>query len=133
MEAEKAADIIGALADGVNPLTGEEFPKDSVYNNPEIIRAMFAAAEALKQEGLREARRRNRKLPPNAGQPWSPEEDEKLAAMFDRGATIQQLAQSHQRTRGAIAARLERLGKIQDRSQVDVRNETRGNSTELAP
>ncbi len=131
MEAEKAADIIGALADGVNPLTGEEFPKDSVHNNPEIIRALFAASEALKQERLREARRKNRKLPANTGQPWSSEEDEKLATMFDRGTTIQQLAESHQRTRGGIAARLERLGKISDRSQVNVRREPRDNSTEL--
>ena len=132
MEAEKAADIIGALADGVNPLTGEEFPKDSVYNKPEVIRALFAAVEALKQERLREARRGNRKLPASAGQSWSSEEDEKLAGMFDRGATIQQLAESHQRTRGGIAARLERLGKISDRSQVDVRSGPRGNSTELS-
>ena len=112
-------------------MMGEEFPKDSVYNNPEIIRALFGAVEALKQERLREARRRNRKLPANAGQPWSPEEDEKLASMFDRGATIQQLTENHQRTRGAIAGRLERLGKIQDRSQVDVRNQPRANSTEM--
>ena len=131
MENAKAADIIAALADGVSPLTGEEFPKNSVYNNPEIIRALFAAVEALKQEARREAKKRNRQLPANAGQPWSAEEDEKLASMFDRGAAIQELTESHQRTRGAIATRLERLGKIQDRSQVDVRNQTRANSTEM--
>ena len=115
MENAKAADIIATLADGVNPLTGEEFPKDSVYNNPEIIRTLFAAVEALKQEARGEARKRNRQLPANAGQPWSPEQDEKLASMFDRGTTIRQLAESHQRTKGAIASRLVRLEKIQDR------------------
>jgi len=41
MESQRAKEIIQLLADGVNPITGEEFPPDSPYNNPEIIRAFL--------------------------------------------------------------------------------------------
>jgi hypothetical protein len=48
----------------------------------------------------------------NSGRPWSAEEEAQLAAAFDRGCTLEVLAQVHQRSRFAIEARLARLGKI---------------------
>lgn len=40
MELERARTLLTELADGVDPLTGECLPSDSVCNRPEIIRAL---------------------------------------------------------------------------------------------
>jgi len=47
-------EILQALAAGTDPITGEVFPADSPYNQPEIIRALFFAIsqlEALAEKG----------------------------------------------------------------------------------
>lgn len=41
--------VIEALAKGTNPITGEELPSESLYNDPIVIRAMFAVLQDLKQ------------------------------------------------------------------------------------
>ncbi|MGQ7855274.1 hypothetical protein ACUN24_13650 [Pedobacter sp. WC2501] len=59
--------------DGTDPITGEIFPADSRYNQPEIIRPLFFAInqlEALAEKG-------------NQGLPWGEEEDELLAERFN--------------------------------------------------
>jgi len=105
-----ALKIIQALADGVNPYTGEVLPTDSVLQNPQIIRALFTAIEALKAEMKRQERTRN--LPQRAGQPWTEQELSLLGKRFDQGLSISDIAREHKRTSGAIKAQLERLGKI---------------------
>lgn len=40
MELARARALLTELADGVDPLTGECLPSDSVCNRPEIIRAL---------------------------------------------------------------------------------------------
>ena len=40
MELKQAKALLTELADGVDPLTGECLPADSVCNRPEIIRAL---------------------------------------------------------------------------------------------
>jgi hypothetical protein len=47
MEAERAVPILRALAEGVDPFTGEVVDDHSPLQNPECIRALFAAVEAL--------------------------------------------------------------------------------------
>lgn len=92
-------EILQALAAGTDPITGEVFPADSPYNQPEIIRALFFAInqlEALAEKG-------------NQGLPWSEEEDALLAERFGNGAKITELAKLHSRTYGAIKARLLKL------------------------
>jgi hypothetical protein len=51
------------------------------------------------------------------GKPWSPEEDQQLTDAFRAGATIKELCVQHQRGRGAIRSRLQRLGLIDRRSR----------------
>lgn len=41
-------EILQALAAGTDPVTGEIFPADSPYNQPEIIRALFFALDELR-------------------------------------------------------------------------------------
>jgi hypothetical protein len=54
MELQLAREIINVLAQGIHPVTGEAMPPDSPYNEPPVIRALFAVSRALEQcEGLR--------------------------------------------------------------------------------
>jgi len=114
MDNSEAIRIVQALANGINPVTGEIFPDASPYNDPAVIRALFEALSALEKLGQRE----KRSFPEHAGKPWTPEEDKSLFASFDRGTPVRQMAAEHGRTEGAIAARLVRLGRLSDRSEV---------------
>ena len=110
MNIDKALEIICALANGVDPYTGEEFPADSPYQNPQTVRALFMATQAL--ERAKKADDKLRKLPENAGKAWGDEEDHSLIKAFDSGKTTKQLAEEHQRTEGSIRSRLMKHGKI---------------------
>ena len=93
-------------ADGVDPTTGEVLPKESVYNSPEVIRALFAVLEATtpQKEGTRPTLNRN------AGKPWTDIEDDKLRDEFAARMKISDIAKEHGRTYGAIESRLDYLG-----------------------
>ncbi len=47
MENTQAVRIISALANGMNPITGEIYSSDSPYQSPDIVRALFVAVRAL--------------------------------------------------------------------------------------
>jgi hypothetical protein len=47
MDVQQALSIVTALAHGANPQTGEVFASESVYQSPEVIRALFVAQRAL--------------------------------------------------------------------------------------
>ena len=115
----EARKIIDALANGIDPETGEILPAQSTFNNPQVIRALFVAVKAL--DGAAKRAKRDSSLPGSAGSPWSEAEDKELLTTFDAGVPVKELAVKHGRTRGAIASRLVRLGKIKDRSDVDSR------------
>ena len=116
MTDEQALRVIQALADGADPFTGEALPTGSLWHNAEVVRAFFRAAELLERSVGREARQG--KLPAKAGQAWSKEESDELGRRFDQGWAVERLAEAHERTRGAIAARLVRIGKIKERDEV---------------
>ena len=67
MDAETALLIIRPLAEGIDPLTGEEFSPNSPYQNARVARALLAAVASLEHEQLRD--RRQKSLPANAGLP----------------------------------------------------------------
>ena len=116
MDSKKAIEIIKMLADGVDPTTGELFPPDSPYQNVDIVRALHTAEEALKRISKIDSRIKN--LPERAGKSWQTEESNLLAKRFDSGMPIDEIAKAHNRTKGAIASRLVRLGKIASREEV---------------
>lgn len=45
----EAKSIIDALARGIDPATGEVITSDSIFNQPEVIRALFVASKALEK------------------------------------------------------------------------------------
>ena len=110
MEETKIVAILSALADGVNPFTGELAAGDSSYQHPDVVRALYAAIDRCKQTARRRPRRADR--PSNVGKPWSEEEDRRLLAAFDQGRRPDELAQELGRTLAGIEARLERHGRM---------------------
>ena len=105
MELKQAKALLTELADGVDPLTGECLPADSVCNRPEIIRALHCVL-------WHTSGKRKHPSPPNAGKPWTEEDEAALMQMFDTGSTIAEISAQFQRTNGAIVRRLERLGRL---------------------
>lgn len=110
VEITKALEIIRALADGIDPYTGEVYPGNSPYQNPETVRALFTAIKVL--ESAQKRKKRKRVLPDRAGEPWDDGETSLLIKKFEEGVPISEIAVEHKRTEGAIRTRLEKLGKI---------------------
>ncbi len=111
MQLDAALPIVRALADGVNPITGEAYPNESPYAEPRTLRALYTAVDMMQKEVDRE--RRRERLPANFGKPWTLEEDCALTGEFDGGLPIAELARKHLRTASSIRLRLEKLGKIE--------------------
>ncbi len=111
MQLDAALPIVRALADGINPVTGEAYPEQSPYAEPRTLRALYSAVDLMQREVERE--RRRALLPANFGKPWTPAEDENLVAEFDARTPMIELARRHGRTQSSIRLRLEKLGKIE--------------------
>lgn len=103
MDINRAKKMIRTLADGVDPTTGEVLPAESVYNSPEVIRALFALLEQVNGGAPEDPLR-------NAGKPWANVEDDKLRDEYLSHRKISDMAKEHGRTYGAIESRLEHLG-----------------------
>lgn len=113
MDDNKALAIVSALANGVNPQTGEMFEVDSPYQAVDVIRALYVAVRALEMTARTKARASRGRMPANAGKPWTDQEDRELLDKFDAGRSVPELAQAHDRTIAGIQARLERHGRLQ--------------------
>lgn len=126
MELEKAKGIVRLLADGIDPTTGEVLPKESPYNDPVVIRALFSVIESLKevrkpkktfeqkqQENLDSGR------PRNAGLPWTDELKTEVASKFQSGTSVPELSRYFERTKGAIVSELTRQGLIESDEESD--------------
>src|SRR3990167_6173289 len=111
MDLKKATEIISYLMMGHDPFTKEEFPKESVYNSPDIIRSLIFAYNFLKPELEKQERKikRSENKPSRQGKGWIIDEDEKLAKLHKSGKTVSELAEIHERSEYAIEKRLEKL------------------------
>lgn len=115
MELQSARQIIDTLAQGIHPVTGEVMPDSSPYNAPPVIRALFAVSQALEEAKPARARKPQ---PPNAGKPWTAEDDARLQQCFAQGLGLAQLAQELGRTRWAVESRLVKLGQLAGKGDV---------------
>ena len=50
MEIARAKEILAALAEGVDPTTGEVLPDNSVCNKGEVVRALYTALSSLDEK-----------------------------------------------------------------------------------
>ncbi len=116
MDKQQTLRILNALANGVHPATGEKFAADSPYQHPDSVRALFEALRAVEGGPTAVSTPAAAQKPPlpqgGSGSRWSPEEESRLAAAFDSGRAVDDLARAHNRSRAAIEARLVRLGKM---------------------
>lgn len=64
MDIARAKELLSALADGIDPFTGELFPQNHVCNQPEMIRAFHEILNAIPAE----KRKIFPKTPENPGQ-----------------------------------------------------------------
>lgn len=104
MEREDLMRQLLGWRDGVDPITGVPLPPDHPAHRADFLRVVCAAIDAL---GAAAAGGRA-----NAGRPWSPSEDGLLTQAHQAGMTIGELSRAHERTPGAITARLVKLGLI---------------------
>jgi len=119
MERSQVITVLESLASGVDPTTG--VVSHEVFAAPNVIRALFVAADLLKRTPAPAATGTQKQQPPAAGARWTSDEDAVLAREFDQGTSIAEIASRHSRTRGAITSRLVKLGRI-DASSVRLRD-----------
>lgn len=108
MTQTRARQILQSLIQGLDPVTGEELPRETVLQHAEVLRALLAGLSALEMTAARAMRRSQ--LPDNVGQAWTTEEESRLVTAFRRGVAPVEIAREHGRTLRAIEARLEKLG-----------------------
>jgi hypothetical protein len=118
MELQQARAIVRTLAQGVHPVTGVLMDADSPYNEPTVIRALFAVDQALAAGDPKPPKvpPERRAGPPNQGKPWAAEDDAKLDAAFTAGVDLKPLSEELGRTTFALEARLVKLGRLPARS-----------------
>lgn len=111
MDFIQAKEILEALADGVNPATGEVLSKYDSCNQVEVVRALHTV---LKHLDVTPPRPKSSQ-PVNAGKPWTAEDEAVLSRMYDSGCSSKEICNQLGRSHGSIAAKLVRLGKINER------------------
>jgi hypothetical protein len=112
MDLAQALQVLQALADGNDPVTGRELPADHLCQQPQVVRALCFAVQELRRRQPSVPAKENNTDTENAGKPWTAQEEQELLKAFEAGARIGQLAIRHGRTRQAIHGRLYRLGKV---------------------
>jgi hypothetical protein len=110
MNQSRARQILQSLIQGVDPVTGEELPHETVLQHADVLRALLSGLSALELTAARALRRAQ--LPDNVGQTWTTDEESRLVAEFKSGVLPDAIAHKHGRTLRAIEARLEKLGLI---------------------
>ncbi|MDA0119299.1 hypothetical protein [Vibrio sp. T11.5] len=115
MDQEKAYSIIDALANGIDPNTGEYFPEDSPYNHPDIIRALFYVlrnkpTQKKQKKSLEEKQQENisKGLPKNYGLPWTDETVEYVINQHQANTSIDVIAQEVARKPSSIIGLLKK-------------------------
>ena len=58
MEINRAKEIVSALAEGIDPTTGELLPENSVYNKSDVIRALYTVLRACDDKKPRQTQKK---------------------------------------------------------------------------
>lgn len=117
--------ILKALANGINPETGELLPRSSVAQAPESIRLLFALSEEFagapqgqkdKKAKLSPAERQQKNIadgkPAKSYFPWDEAEKLLLEQRYSSGQAIELLGGDFGRSARAVAIQLEKMGLI---------------------
>jgi len=107
MDIQETLKTMRALANGIDPETGNKLEEDSICRRPQIVKALNRAISALVHEEKREQRK-----PTNAFRSWRRTEDAQVCEEVRSGMDFHEIAKAHNRTLPSIIARLVKLGKI---------------------
>lgn len=116
---EELADLVEVIAAIVaaRGCSWEQFMQ--IRNQKRCKRGGFEKRILLLEVSDTPVREKEEIHPENAGRPWTDELDQQLCSLFDRGASVKEMCAFFKRSRGAIASRLVRLGKIENRAELD--------------
>lgn len=106
----KSLTIIRQLATGVDPSTGELLPSPSIFERPDVIRALYDAERAMERQVRAPQNRRPR--PAKAGASWTPEEEQRLLDQFDAGVDPAEIAKQLERSPAGVIARLQLRNRL---------------------
>ncbi|WP_435928387.1 hypothetical protein [Dryocola sp. BD613] len=115
--------MLRALANGINPETGEILFSGSVANKPEAIRMLFTLAEELaaepekqKKSKLSPEERQQKNIaegrPAKSHFPWTEEERHQLEESYSQNSSVEALSTQFERSSRAVAIQLEKMGLI---------------------
>ncbi|HVZ37100.1 MAG TPA: hypothetical protein VG963_31975 [Polyangiaceae bacterium] len=110
MKDQRARQILHSLVNGADPFTGGDLEPGTVLQHADVMRALLAGCSALDDRAARAGRRAQQ--PRNIGQPWTPEEQERLIQAFHNKENLGEVAARHGRTLRGIESRLEILGLL---------------------
>ena len=138
----EARRILRSLFLGVDPEVHTRLSPECVVMQPEVKVALALGAEALQRaQWMQQSKAKSiskyakvngtgsssrgrmddagalRKGPSRAGEGWTLREDEEVTGAFTQGQPLSAVARTQQRTRGAIAACLVRLGLVSSRQE----------------
>jgi hypothetical protein len=116
MELTQARDILKALLEGVDPVTGMAIPRGTVVHHASVLRALLSAVAVMEADLIRS--RRRARLPENVGRPWKEPEDKLLLAAFSKGEPLTEVASRHRRSLAGVESRLEKLGVLAPEQRV---------------
>lgn len=112
MTTAEAREILQAMLDGSDPVTGEILPPEHICNYPEVIRALHIAIASISDDRHSPAEvRKNSKL--NAGRAWTSGDSAQLESLFKSGATMDEMCRQLQRRERVIKRQLAMLGLIE--------------------
>jgi len=115
MNQEQIISIIEALANGIDPLTGEVLPDTSPYNQPEIIRALFQVTKLIPKakrpkKTIEQKQQENidKGLPKNYGLAWGEDDIEAVITKYKSDVTIECIADEQARKPSSIIGLLKK-------------------------
>lgn len=115
MNTAQARRILEQLLEGVHPLTGEILPADHVCAEPEIIRALHKAIQALDQASPpppQEQQAKETQKSKSSGSrtrtkaPWTEKEDQYLREQWQAGQPVEEIAKQVKRNTRTVSCRL---------------------------
>ena len=91
MNGELSRNYLLLLAAGIDPMTGEFLPEDSVVKRPEVVEALRDGVEALRRMQPAPDERRRKPRQPRAERTWTGDELRRLKQMYIAGASLRMM------------------------------------------
>jgi hypothetical protein len=111
-EQSESIRLLKLLAEGQHPGTGQRIAETDVIKTAKVQQKLFELIGLMIAVDGDVAPPEYTTPPAKAGSSWSQEEDKRLRVEYQRGDSIEVIAQTHGRSHGAIQSRLIKFGLI---------------------